>query len=60
MSIILYTETLGELSGDIRMEKGSACYFVRIYQNGRRIYSNFFTSFENAKKALKRNLKNKQ
>ena len=44
--------------GNVYQEKFSNLYWSQITNDGKTIYKNNFLTFENAKKALKRNFKN--
>ena len=56
MSITLKEETKGNYIGEIRQDKGSACFTVLIAYYGRTVYKKHFASMTSAKRALKRNL----
>ena len=57
MSITLFEKTVGDLSGEIRMDKYSNLYHVLICYYGKTIYRNTFDSMKNARSALARNMK---
>lgn len=57
MSITLFEKTEGNFTMEIRQDKYSPLYIAIIYYYGKTIYKNYFRSLENAKKALKRNIK---
>lgn len=56
MTVVLQEETKGNYIGEIRQDKGSACFTVLIVYYGRTVYRKHFASMASAKKALKRNM----
>lgn len=57
MSITLFEKTVGDLSGEIRVDKYSNSFQVFICYYGKTIYRNTFDSMKNARAALARNMK---
>lgn len=57
MSITLFEKTVGDLSGEIRMDKYNSLYHVLICYYGKTVYRNTFDSMKNARAALARNMK---
>lgn len=58
MSIVLFQETCGKYSLCIRQDKLCKSYHATIYKDSLKVYENWFSNIPNAKKALRRNLKN--
>ena len=57
MSITLYEKRCGDLYGEVSQNKYEKTYEASIYYLGGRIYVNYFSTFENAKRAVNRNMK---
>ena len=57
MSITLYEKRCGDLYGEVRRNKGENTWQALIAYHGKIIYTNWFSDFENAKRAVNRNLK---
>lgn len=57
MSITLYEKRCGNLSGEVRQNKYENTFEACIYYYGKTVYKNHFSTFENAKRAVNRNMK---
>lgn len=58
MSIVLFQDAFGKYSLCIRKEKLCKAYHATIYNGRFLVYENWFSTIQNAKRALRRNLKN--
>ena len=58
MSIVIFQETFGRYSLCIRKEKLCKAYRATVYMGRFLVYENWFSTIQNAKRALQRNLKN--
>ena len=58
MTITIFQKKVGDLYGEIYLEKDSSLFNVSIwYKNSSRIYYNYFIKYKNARQALNRNMK---
>lgn len=56
-SIVLASKNAGKIRGEIRLEKDCKTYHVFVTLYGRKIYDNYFSTMESAKKAMVRNIR---
>lgn len=58
MSIAIFLKEVGNLYGGIYRDKDSNVFRVSIwYKSKTRVYNNYFITYENARRALNRNIK---
>lgn len=58
MSVVIFQKKVGNLVGEIYLEKDSNLFNVSIWYIGHAsIYNNYFITYENARRALNRNMK---
>lgn len=57
MTVTLYQKQVGEYTCEVAQEKYCKTYKAAIYYKEHTVYKNYFSTIDNAKRALSRNLK---
>lgn len=58
MTVTIFEKKVGNLVGEIYLEKDSNLFYVSIWYIGQAsVYNNYFLTYKNARQALNRNMK---